>query len=86
MRTESIITGGSSSRFGLKLVLVDLILISRILDLSVYQHIIIFFDHIPLERVVANVSKAADLAIWREPADRSTVLIGLKLPARALLA
>ena len=64
MWTECI-TIGTSSGFGLKLVFVDnsIVLVSRILDLSIYQHIIILFDHIPLKRIIAHVSNTADLTI-----------------------
>ena len=76
----------SSSRFGLKLVFVDdsIVLVSGILHLSIYQHIIILLDHISLERVVAYV--LTDLTIWREPIHLSTVLVRLELTAGALLA
>ena len=77
----------SSSWFGLKLVFVDdsIVSVSGILHLSIYQHIIILliFDHVSLERVVANVSKLANLTLWRKPIHLTA---GLELTARALLA
>ena len=87
LRTERIAIS-SSSRFGLKLIFVDdsVVRVSRILHLSIYQHIVILFDHVPLERVVAHVSQLADLTLGREPVHLSSVLVRLELTAGALLA
>lgn len=85
LRTQRIAIG-SSSRLGLKLVFVDdsIGLVPRILHLSIYQHVVLLFDHVSLERVVAHLSVLTDLAIRRKPSHGS--LVRLELTAGALLA
>jgi hypothetical protein len=59
-------------------------LVPRILHLSIYQHVVLLFDHVSLERVVAHLSVLTDLAIRRKPSHGS--LVRLELTAGALLA